>query len=435
METRKRIVAACLALLLAIWASGCGAGESGIVVERADRNGAGGEAERVVRLYNFKVEMAEQLDTLLSAYKLESGVTFEVDTCGGGCDYSAGLKTRFNSGDRPDIFFVAGHTDLELWEEHLEDLSDQPWVGDIVELAKPAITLDGKVYGMPLALEGWGFIYNKALFRQAGVAEPPKTLSQLREAARKLRAAGIQPFENGYAEWWILGNHLANAAFAYHPDPVRFVEDLRNGRAKFADDETMGQWLDLVDLTVEYGQDNALQTDYNTQVTNFALGRAAMMQQGVWTQLQIDELAPDLPIGILPMPINDDAEAMDRLPVGVANYWVVSKQSKVKDEAKAFLQWLVTSEAGKAFIAKEAKFIPAFRSIPADPEDLGPLAATVMDYAERGKTLSWMWQRFPGYEANTSQMAVQLQAYIGKQIPEDRLFLEWQRIWDELSRQ
>ncbi|WP_143186169.1 ABC transporter substrate-binding protein [Paenibacillus sp. P3E] len=428
----KYMTLTALLLVLAVIGTAC-RGSNNQIVNGSGPASATAEPATTLKIYNFKVEMAEQLDTLVKRYQEETGVNIEVDTCGGGCDYSAGLKTKFNSNDKPDIFFVAGYTDLELWQEYLEDLSDQPWVGDMLDLAKPAITKDGKIYGMPLALEGWGFIYNKDLFRQAGINFTPATLTQLREAADKLRAAGIRPFENGYAEWWILGNHLLNTAFAQQPDPVAFIERLKNGRAALTDNTIFKEWTSLIDLTVEYGQPNPLQTDYYTQVANFANGRAAMMQQGTWTQLQIDKLHPNLNIGFLPMPINDDAKAMNKLPVGVANYWVVLKNSRTEEEAKAFLRWLVSSRTGQAFIVDDAKLIPAFRSIPATEAQLGPLSGEILSYIKEGKILPWLWQLYPGYEATTSLMATQIQSYIGKKIGKEKMLQEFQNIWDDMS--
>ncbi|WP_054939520.1 ABC transporter substrate-binding protein [Paenibacillus ihuae] len=121
--------------------------------------------------------------------------------------------------------------------------------------------------------------------------------------------------------------------------------------------------MDLLDLTVEYGNKNPLSTDYNTQVTMIASGEAAMMQQGNWTQGQIDGINPDLNLGILPMPIDDTAEDNNKLYVGVPSNWVIHKNSPVKEEAKLFLDWLVTSETGKRYITKEFQFIPALDSI------------------------------------------------------------------------
>ncbi|GGF96237.1 ABC transporter substrate-binding protein [Paenibacillus abyssi] len=423
-----------LSMIITLIIAGCGNGNNGA------SEGAGGDAsgtkEVTLKVFNFKVEMAEQLDRLAKEYEAENpGIKVVTETCGGGCDYSAALKTKFSAGDKPDIFFVAGHSDLDLWEEHLEDLTDQPWVGDIHDFAKVPMTKDGKVYGMPLNLEGWGFIYNKDLFAQAGITELPKTISELEAAAKQLQDAGITPFINGYAEWWILGNHLMNIGFAQQDDPVAYIEAVKQGQETITGNQTLNEWANLFELTVQYGQPNSLQTDYNTQVTNFANGKAAMMQQGNWTQIQLLDINPDLQHGFLPMPINDDAEKMDKLPIGVPNNWVVHKNSAVKEQAKTFLNWMVTSEVGKRYIVEEFKFIPALKTISADESQLGPLAADIIAYSDAGKAIPWVWQRYPGYEANTSQMASTMQAFVGNQVSREQMFEQFQKTWEEFAAQ
>ena len=310
-------------------------------------------------------------------------------------DYGAALKAKFNSGDKPDIFNNGGYSDLDLWMDQLEDLSDQPWVKDLVKGASEPMTKDGKLYGQPLNLEGYGFIYNKDLFTKAGITAPPKTLTQLEDAAKKLQAAGITPFENGYGEWWVLGNHFVNIPFAQQPDPNAFIDALNKGTAKIPGNAIFNDWMKLFDLTLKYGNKNPLQTDYKTEVTDFALGKAAMTQQGNWTQLDLTKTNPSINVGFLPMPINDDATANDKLPVGVPNNWVINKSSAVKAEAKSFLNWMVSSDTGKKFITDEFKFIPAFTTINADEKVLGPLAADIIKYAKDGKVLSWNWFKFP----------------------------------------
>jgi len=394
------------------------------------------EKEVTLRLFNFKVEMAEQLDRLVKEYEAEHPeVNIVMETCGGGCDYSAALKTKFSSGDKPDIFFVAGYSDLNLWIEHLEDLSDQPWVEDVIDMAKEPMTKDGKLYGMPLNIEGWGYLYNKDLFEQAGITQLPKTLSELTAAVKSLENAGITPFVNGYGEWWVLGNHLLNIGFAQQENPIEYVQNVKHGTDTIKANKTFTEWVDLLDLTLKYGQKNPLQTDYNTQVTSFASGQAAIIQQGNWIEIQLLKLNPDFEYGYLPMPINDDADAMDRLPIGVPNNWVVHKNSKVKDEAKAFINWLVTSDIGKRYIIEEFKFIPALETIPVDKDKLGPLAADLVDYMEQNKTIPWLWQRYPGYEANSAQMASVIQAYIGGLMTKEEMFQEFQKIWAGFAEQ
>ncbi|WP_248930322.1 extracellular solute-binding protein [Paenibacillus hamazuiensis] len=430
MKKKLGIIGLSLVLTTSIVA-GCAKKEQ---TPAAGGNTAAGGKNITLKMFQFKVEIAEPLAKLAAEYeKANPGVKIQIDTVGGGSDYGAALMAKFNSGDKPDLFNNGGFSDLDKWIEHLEDLSDQPWVKDLVDVAKEPMTKNGKLYGQPLNLEGYGFLYNKDLFAQAGITELPKTITQLEDAAKKLQAKGITPFENGYGEWWVLGNHFANLPFAYQQDPNAFIDSLNKGTGKIPGNPVFDQWIRLFDLQLAYGNKNPLQTDYKTQVTDFATGKAAMTQQGNWTQLQLTQTNPNLKVGFLPMPISDDPAANDKLFVGVPNNWVINKNSPNKEEAKKFLNWLVTSDVGKKYITNEFKFIPAFKTITGDESVLGPLAGDIMRYSKDGKTLSWNWFKFPGGEATSKKFAASMQAYIAKQMNKDQLLADMQKTWDSLK--
>ncbi|MFD2613648.1 ABC transporter substrate-binding protein [Paenibacillus gansuensis] len=387
-----------------------------------------------IKIFNFKVEIAEALNKMKAEYETSHpGVKLEIESVGGGADYGAALKAKFASGETPDIFNNGGFNEMNTWMEHLEDLSDQPWVGDIVDVAKEPMTKDGKIFGMPMNLEGYGFLYNKDLFAKAGIIELPKTMAQLEEAAKKLQAAGITPFANGYQEWWILGIHNLNVAFANQANPDEFIKGMNDGTSKIKGNEVFNNWAKLLDMTVKYGNKNPLTTDYNTQVTLFASGKAAMMQQGNWTQIQIDGIDPNLNIGVLPMPISEDAAANDKLYVGVPNNWVINKNSKVKAESKEFLNWLVSTPEGKKYVVNEFKFIPAFKSIEVtDQAILGDIANDIIAYSKEGKTLSWNWFKYP--DGATQEFGAAMQAYIAGKSDRDQMFDAFQKTWENLKK-
>lgn len=323
MRTKRGILLAC-SLLLAALTAGCGRGSD-------NANGV-----KTVHIYQFKVEISEALASLKTEFEKEHpDIKLEVQSVGGGTDYGASLRAKFSSGDEPDIFTIGGNNERDMWMEYLEDLSGEAWAKDVKPLAAEQMTADGKLYGMPMNLEGYGFIYNKDLFKKAGITEKPLTLTALREASEKLKAAGITPFANGYQEWFVLGNHNVNVAFAQQPDPEAFIAGLTDGTKTFAGDPVFSKWIELLDLTVEYGNKNPLSTDYNTQVTMVASGEAAMMQQGNWTQGQIDGIDPNLNLGILPMPIDDTPEDNDKLYVGVPSNWVINKNSPLRRKPRS----------------------------------------------------------------------------------------------------
>lgn len=424
--------------------AGCGGGNNGGTNESATGTGtntssssnsgsnSGSGKPVTIKIFQFKVEIAEAMNRLKEEYEKEHpNVKLEIETVGGGADYGAALKAKFAAGDEPDIFNNGGNQELLTWESKLEDLSDQPWVKDVVETAKTPITKDGKMYGMPIGIEGYGFLYNKDLFAKAGITTPPKTFSELEAAAQKLQDAGITPFSNGYQEWWVLGLHNFNVALANQDDPAAFVKSVSDGSGKLEGNKVFDDWFKLLDLTLKYSNKNPLTTDYNTQVTLFASGKTAMMQQGNWTQVQIDGIAPNLNIGVLPMPIND-GENSGKILVGVPNNWVINKNSKVKQEAKDFLNWLVTSDAGKKYIVNDFKFIPALKTIEVtDPKVLGPIANDILAYSKENKTLGWYFMSMP--EGMGQEVGSDIQAYIAKKMTKEQMLQDVQSKWTSMS--
>jgi raffinose/stachyose/melibiose transport system substrate-binding protein len=427
----KRIILLYLTMMLAVGIiAGCAGNSAEPKGDAGTDEGNDGEVV-TLNFMQFKVEIADQLQAMIDEYEKENpNVKIKLETVGGGADYGAALKAKFASGEEPDIFNNGGFKELELWKERLADLSDEPWAEHVLPIGKvPMTDADGKLYGMPVNLEGYGFIYNKDLFEKAGITKAPETISELKAAAEKLKAASITPFSAGYGEWWVIGQHLLNIPFAQQDDPVAFIEGLYEGTEKFAGNKYFEDFKQVIDTELKYANDNPLTTDYNTQVTLFASGETAMLQQGNWTEKMIYEINPDINMGFLPIAVNDDAATANRLPVGVPNNWVLNKNSEHLDEAKAFLNWMVSSETGKRFITEEFAFIPAFDNI--EPTGLGALGQDILKYSKDEKTIPWTWFRWP--DGANMEKAAAIQEYAAGKIDYDTLLKRFQDTWDNLK--
>jgi raffinose/stachyose/melibiose transport system substrate-binding protein len=394
------------------------------------------DSKVVVDLFQGKVEIADQLKALTDQYSKEHpNVTFNIETVGGGADGAAALKAKFASNKAPDIFTNGGYQDLVTWKDKLEDLSNESWIKDAYPNALTPMTLDGKVYGMPVNMEGYGFAYNKTLFKKAGITELPKTFSELEAAAKKLKASGITPFSVGYGEWWLLANHGLNVPFAYQQaDDQNFIKGLYEGTTKIAGNKYFDGFFKLLDLTIKYGNKNPLTTDYNTEVTQFAQGETAMIQQGNWIQPMLDKLTPNMEVGFIPMALTDDAAQADKLMVDVPSNWVVYNKAPEADKkaAKDFLNWMVTSEEGKTALVKEFKYIPAFKTIDAKAEDIGPLGAELQKYSQAGKTYSWQFMKYP--DGAGQEFGATLQAYVGGQKSKPEAMKALDESWAKLKK-
>jgi len=423
----KKLPIIILIAIISIVISGCQGREADL--DRTDKNGSrdAGSEKVTLKLLQFKVEIAEQVKAMVENYMAENpNVVIDAKVLK---DYDTYLITRFASNEEPDIFATKSYTDIQDWSGELADLSGEPWMDQVSPSAVQGMTVDGKKLGFPMSFEGYGFIYNKDLFAKAGIEKVPETLTELRQANEKLRAAGISSYSEGYKEWWILGQHLFNLPFAYEQDPIASIDRLNRGEIKLADLAKMNGFFDVLDLTLKYGKGTrSIDISYDNQVTDFASGKTAMMQQGVWTVETIRKINPDMRMGLFAIPLSDDP-AETKLPVGVPGYYVLNKNSKHLDESKKFLDWLHRN--GQKYLVDSFKFIPAFIDL-STPEDLGPLAADLSDYVRRNETIPWAHALWPS--GSNPEFAKPLQAYAGGEMDRAATLEQLQNIWDNQTK-
>ncbi len=423
---KKSISMVCAMALLTVSLAGCAGGGDAPKNNAASPNSTSksGEGEKVtLKLLQFKAEITDKVKAMADDYMKENpNVIIEAQVT---TDYETILKTRFASGEEPDIFMTKAFSDITDWSDKLVDLSNEPWMSKVSPSAVAGMTVDGKQLGFPIAFEGYGFIYNKELFAKAGIDKVPTTLTELTEMNEKLKAAGIQSYAEGYKEWWILGQHLFNLPFAAEKDPIASIENINKGQLKVKDIANINGFFDVLDLTVKYGKGaESVGVSYDNQVSDFASGKTAMMQQGVWTIDSILKINPDIQMGMFAIPLNDNS-AETKMPVGVPGYYVLNKNSKHVDETKKFLTWL--HQNGQKYLVDSFKLIPAFTDLKTTPE-LGPLANDLSDYVEKNQTLPWAHTLWPS--GSNQEFAKPLQAYVGGQFTKDQAIDEVQNIWN-----
>lgn len=158
---KKRMLCVLGILLAASITFGCQADPA------SDGEPAGGESAAdgngvTLQLLQFKEDQAAIVKAMVEDFNEQSdGITVEATILGD--DFSATRQARFAGGEGPDIFFVEGYSDAQAWQEYLTDLSDEEWAEDLAANTADGVTFDGKIYGFPIGLEGYGFVYNKDL--------------------------------------------------------------------------------------------------------------------------------------------------------------------------------------------------------------------------------------------------------------------------------
>ncbi|MFW6288187.1 MAG: ABC transporter substrate-binding protein [Spirochaetota bacterium] len=379
--------------------------------------GAVEEEQATIDLFiSGKSVWGEPILTVIDRFNEEyPNINVEVEVVGGGVDYSPVLASRARTNSLPDIFMISGSGDYVLYREFLDDLSDM----DVVDHMLPGVAdgsyYEGELMGLPVSIEGYGYIYNKDLFEQAGIAEVPNTYSALEEAVSKLQDAGITPFSSGYGTWWVMSNHQFNIPFAMQDDPMAFHEGLKAGAESMVGNRHFENLQRLIDLVTDNTGAPPLTEDHLMQVSLFASEEVAMIQQGNWKEAAILDANPDIDMGLVPLAIGDDPEKNGSIPVGIPWFWVVTDYSPVKEEARTFLNWLNNESAGQEQLVTTLNSIPAYDHFDAEFE--GGISRDVLEYSERGNTIPWIFTLWPqGYSQNVSDI---LQEYVADRITFD----------------
>lgn len=433
MKKRQMLMMAACASALLWGCSGNGGSGTTETMEKADAGANAGTEKVTVKVMQFKTEISDQMNEMAADYMKEHpDVDLQIESVISD-EYETVLKTRFASGEAPDIFNNEGHQKMAIWLENMEDLSDQPWVADMIPDTKEGISTDGAVYGLPLYLESYSFLYNKDLFEQAGITETPTTLTGLREVMEKLKAAGISVLAVNGSEWYPNGTFLANIPAALQEDPNDFIKQLNEGTATIPENPLYQDWTNLVELMREYAYPDPMSIDFSGVVTEFASGNVAMILGVNGYQTMIDEINPDFNLGMMPMPVNDDSALNDRIFASASTYWCVNKNSsdQSKEAAKEFLNWLVTSETGKKYITEDFQFIPGLASIEINEEAVGQTGTETERYIEDGKISGWQWMKYP--DGTTVEFGSIIQKYYAGEIGKEEMLTEFQEAWDNLK--
>lgn len=118
-------------------------------------------------------------------------------------DDSEAFKAKINagvaSGDLPDLFIANNGFPLSEWVDNglVADLTDlvnsEDWTGPTGNMLE-AFTFDGKVYGVPNALNTGQVFVNTKLLKENGIEEVPRSWEAIEEISAVLNDAGIVPF-------------------------------------------------------------------------------------------------------------------------------------------------------------------------------------------------------------------------------------------------
>ncbi|MFD2115297.1 ABC transporter substrate-binding protein [Paenibacillus yanchengensis] len=212
--------------------------------------------------------------------------------------YTNVLKTKMTSGEVPDIFMVGAGSGAQKYlpEKYFADLSDEAWVDRYQEYAKMGTTINDKISGfMTWNVDGWGVLYNKALFDKHQLSIP-KTKEDLMQVIDTLKENGVKrPFYMvGKDAWYwaVWFSQYGPKAAATHPG---LYDKLNSNEMKFADvpefETYLNEFKELYDKG--YFGENSLSNAWDSSYEALGTGESAMVVMYQSYQGEVSEKYPD----------------------------------------------------------------------------------------------------------------------------------------------
>ena len=382
--------------------------------------GAGDDKNVTVRFLNFKPEIASVYNEIVQTYKEETGVTVIVDTAANNT-YESTLAARLGTSEAPTIFQINGPRGYANWSDYCKDLTDSQLYNHLNDKSM-AVTKDGKVFGIPYLIEGYGIIYNEELTDKYFALSDKNTdfmsmdeinnfekLSQLvtdmQKNKDKLGINGVfaaTSLKSG--EDWRWQTHLANLPIYYEFKNNEI--DLSSDATKEIKFEYAENYKNIFDLYL-----NNSTTDPkllgskigDESMAEFALGQCAMVQNGNWAWSQISGISGNVvkedKIKFLPIYTGIEGEEKQGLCIGTENFMCInSKASEAEQKAaEDFMYWLFTSDKGKDYVTNKLDFIAPFDTFTDEEIPTDPLAREVIEWSKRAdvESVSWNFTLFP----------------------------------------
>jgi len=245
-------------------------------------------------------------------------------------------------------------------------------------------TYQGKIYGLPFSTEGSVLIYNKGLFRQAGLDpnKPPTTWAEVEADAKKITALG-----NGIHGYYFSGAGAGGMAFTFLPYIWANGGDVLNAngtQATIASSPPVKTALQFYNrLWTEGLVDPGAKVDTGTNfATGFDAGKIGIQGNGAFAIATLKQQYPNIDFGVTPIPGQNAGSSSF---AGGDNISIPTGSQHVS-QAEDFLKWYLSDQTQVEVLAKNNNIPVRTDLISNQYSQQDPRYITVSQTEAKGKT-------------------------------------------------
>jgi multiple sugar transport system substrate-binding protein len=250
-----------------------------------------------------------------------------------------------------DVVFMPNWTSAGLFTDLTERIDSLPYIENVGPAHIDASTWDGVKYGLPFVIDLSVWMYNKALFREAGLdpEAPPTTLQEFADAARAIQALG----KEGVYGTFFGGACGGCNVFTWWPITWAQGDQVMNedGTEALLDSDTMKEIYSTFNALWDEGviHPDSQQETGPTWVGYFPQGIIGIMPMPASLQPFADSALANEDVGVTPIGGITGGQSTFAGGDSIG----ISKDSQHVDQAWNFLSWLLDDEAQVEVVAKD----------------------------------------------------------------------------------
>lgn len=350
MKKFTKLLSAFLAMTMTLSLAACGGTGSSVPTGTSGDAGQTGGDEKVTLKFLHKWPQPENqiyFDEVVEAYMKENPNVTIISEAVADEPIKDKLRVMMGSDDRPDVFFtwsgefakkfIAADAVLDLTDAMKAD--DGAWEKSIMAAGIEPFSVDGKIYGVPLRINGKFFVYNKAVFSELNL-DVPKTWDEFMTICQKIKDSGKTPLAFGDQYPWAACHYITGLNQKLVPQDVR-MKDYEKTTGEFTDPgyvEALAKFAEMNEKGFFNEFPNSISHDMAHQ--NFAMGECAMLYVELEEFKTVTNNMEGEEWGFFAMPDIEGQKGNANYLTGAPDGFMVSATTEHPKEAIDFLKYL-----------------------------------------------------------------------------------------------
>jgi len=231
---------------------------------------------------------------------------------------------------------------------YLVDITGQSFLNDYNPGTLDMATVDGKIYGAPIAQGFVGGYYNKSIFDKNGLSLP-KTWDEFIAVCEKIKSTGMSPMATNLIDTWVAEQAVYQFMVAWQLDYPDVFKKFDSGELKYTDAYFVDSFKAMNDFYKNYVNPESISWDYRNIVTKFYEQEVPIYLNGdyvgVWFTDVKKEAPTDFEMGAFAVPVPGSDEII--VPTYATFYQTAITSSKHPVEAMKLLEFMCSAEGAQ----------------------------------------------------------------------------------------